>query len=165
MGGGSAYRCPLPRIPRRCRRRPGLGLSWSASFAEDELGNAVRDDALLATARVDHEVVVESGLAVQLRNAPKMRREAFEQMQPEELLGRFVFEPGPGIPVTISAHAASGAAVSREVTVYRFPPVPWQPMGSMTGLWWAWTARSCRTSRSASWMTKAVAFRLPFYRN
>lgn len=99
------------------------------SFAEDERGDAARAAAMLATARGDEEITIESGLVVRLANAPRLMRETFEQTPSEDGQARFVFQPGPGIPVTITIHSASGGSSSRQVTVYPFPPAPWTPLG------------------------------------
>lgn len=106
----------------------GPMLVWN--FADDEQGSTARDDALLATARGDAEVAVDAAaLTLELRNAPKPLRDQFEQTPRNELIGRFVFTPGPGIEVTITAHGPSGEALARAVTVYPFPPAPWRPVG------------------------------------
>jgi hypothetical protein len=40
-----------------------------------------------------------------------------------------VFQPGPGIPLGISAHLPSREVTEREVTVYPFPPAYWELIG------------------------------------
>jgi hypothetical protein len=105
----------------------GPVLVWD--FADGERGNAAHDEALLATARGDPEVTIESGLVVQLRHAPKVMHDQFAKMRPEDVVGRLAFVPGPGIPVAITAHSASGATSTREVTVYPFPPAPRHAIG------------------------------------
>ncbi len=97
------------------------------SFAEDERGEAARNSAMLATARGDEEVAIESGFVVQLVNAPRLMRETFEHTPPEDRHGRFVFQPGPGVTITI--HDPGGSSSSRQLTVYPFPPAPWPPIG------------------------------------
>jgi hypothetical protein len=81
-------------------------LVWN--FADTERGNAAREEAILSAARGDQEVIVDSaGLALELRNAPRLLREQFEQTPQEDLLGQFVFQSGPGTDLTIVAHGAS----------------------------------------------------------
>jgi hypothetical protein len=105
----------------------GPMLVWN--FADNQKGSDARDAALLATGRGDTKVTVDAAaLALELRNAPKPLRDQFEQTPREELIGQFAFTPGPGIPVTITAHSAAGQ-LTREVTVYPFPPAPWAPFG------------------------------------
>jgi len=105
----------------------GPAAVWA--FAENSDGHAARQAAMLATARGDQEVAIESGLVVELRNAPKVMRDAFEQTRPEDREGRFVFKPGPGLSVGIAAYLPSGDVSSRELSVYPFPPAHWEPIG------------------------------------
>ena len=116
------------RVVARARdARAGPVALWS--FAEGKAGQAARRRAMLATARGDVEVAVDEGLAVGLEHAPKRLRETFEHIPPGEALGRIVFKPGPGIPVSITAHAADRSTVTRDLTVYPFPPTDWHPIG------------------------------------
>jgi hypothetical protein len=99
------------------------------NFADNKQGRDARDHALLATARGDTEVLVDAAaLALALHKAPRPLRDQFEPTPPGELIGRFAFTPGPGIPVTITAQGAT-SQLTKEFTVYPFPPAPWAPFG------------------------------------
>ena len=105
----------------------GPVLLWC--FAQDGAGEAARDAALRATARGEREVVVDSGLVTELGHAPRRLRKDYETSSPQDRPSRLVFQPGPGIPLVITAYAASGAFESRDATVYPFPAAAWPPFG------------------------------------
>lgn len=112
---------------RRRKEADGPAAVWG--FTDDQRGEDARHAAMLATARGEPEVAIESGFVVALHHAPRMMRDAFEETPPEDRRGRFVFKPGPGIPVGISIHLPGGKANSRELTVYPFPPADYAPVG------------------------------------
>jgi len=97
----------------------GPVMEWR--FTDDERGKLARQGALLAVARGDAEVAVESGFEWRFATAPKVMRDTYELTTEASRRMRVVFTPGPAIPLTIAAMRAGGGVSRRELSVYPFP--------------------------------------------
>jgi hypothetical protein len=91
-------------------------------FTDDEGGTLARQDALLAVARGDEEVAVETGFVADLTAAPKVMRDRVEQTTEETRQMRVVFTPGPPVPLSVAVIEGGVEASRRELSVYPFPP-------------------------------------------
>ena len=94
-------------------------MEWQ--FTDDEAGKLARQGALLAVARGDVDVAVESGFKWRFATAPKVMRDTFELATEDSRSMRVVFTPGPAIPLIIAAMRAGEEVSRRELSVYPLP--------------------------------------------
>jgi hypothetical protein len=103
-------------------RDPNAGPVLKWGFTDDEAGQLARQEALLAVARGDEEVAVETGFAADLTAAPKIMQESVGMTTPDSRRMRVVFKPGPAIPLSIAVIKEGVEVSRRELSVYSFPP-------------------------------------------
>ncbi len=111
----SGDRCLRVLAERTGNSEDAVVAAWG--FAHDEEGEGARHEALLAVAGGDEQVVIERGMTVVWRDAPKAIRDALNlaSEQFEDLHGRLTLTPGPPILVRIVAHGETNPTLAFDV--------------------------------------------------
>lgn len=102
-------------------RSPNAGPVLTWRFTDDEEGQLARERALLAVARGDEEVAVETGFIADLTAAPKAMRDSVGHPTATSQQGRVVFTPGPPIPLSIAVVKGGVETSRRDLSVRPFP--------------------------------------------